>query len=525
MPVDSWVYPALDRLHALGYIDTAFAGLRPYTRLSIAHMLEETDDAIESQSGAASDEATEIYLALMRELAPDLGAPGAHAELDTVYTRFLGITDTPLRDSYHLGQTIVNDYGRPYQAGVSNSTGFSGRAEAGRFTLFVRGEYQHAPSALGYSPAFASYLSSTDFIDPVTNPSQATIPLGPIDSTDTFRILEANASFHAAGHEISFGKSDHWMGPAKGGSFTWSNNAENIYAVEINRVEPLHIPLLSRLIGPVRYDFFVGSLKGHTAPNDPWVHVEKVSFEPTRNLEFGFERTVIWGGRGHVPVNLDSFFRSFFSAGGVSLSQKLSRRDPGARFGSFDFSYRLPYVRSWLTLYADSLVHDDVSPVSAPRRSGIRTGLYLSHFPVFTHMDLRVEGVTTDPPTSRSINGEFLDYEGVQQQGTTNKGFLFGDAIGREDKGGNAWLTYHLSPNEHVQVSYRRVKAAKDFIAGGTTQNQYKVDFVKRLGKDVEVNAWAQYEQWAAPVYKPGRNSDTSIAGQITWYPKKEKTF
>ena len=54
----------------------------------------------------------------------------------------------------------------------------------------------------------------------------------------------------------------------------YSNNAQNIYSFRINRVEPLHIPLLSRATGPFRYDFMVGSLKGHSDWNDPWVHAE-----------------------------------------------------------------------------------------------------------------------------------------------------------------------------------------------------------------------------------------------------------
>ncbi len=33
-----------------------------------------------------------------------------------------------------------------------------------------------------------------------------------------------------------------------------------------------------------------------------------------------------------------------------------------ARFGAFDFSYRLPFLRNWLTLYSDTEAHDDVSP-------------------------------------------------------------------------------------------------------------------------------------------------------------------
>src|ERR1019366_5169043 len=118
-------------------------------------------------------------------------------------------------------------------------------------------------------------------------------------------------------------------------------------------IEPLHIPGLSYLTGPFRYDFLVGSLKGHVAPNDPWVHVEKISFRPTENLELGFERTVIWGGHGHGPITIKSFLKSFISTYSPALSVKDGPTDPGARFGAFDFNYRLPRLRNWLTLYLD----------------------------------------------------------------------------------------------------------------------------------------------------------------------------
>lgn len=526
IPMDSWMYPALERLQALGYLDTAFIGLRPWTRLSVAHMLEASDQEIQAGKGAANNEARTIFAAVASELLPDETEAHSRADLDTVYTRFVGLTDTPLVDSYHLGQTILNDYGRPYQAGVNQVSGASGRAESGRFSLYVRGEYQHAPNALGYDTPLFTYLSEVvDLIPVATNPVQDTIPHGPILTRNDFRLLEAYASYHLWGYEVSFGKKDHWLGPGAGGSFAWSNNADNTYSFEINRVEPLRVPLLSRLTGPFHFDFFVGSLQGHTDPNDPWVHMEKVSFKPTRNLEMGFERTVIWGGKGHEPITLHTFLRSFFSVAAPSAQDKLSSRDPGARFSSFDFSYRLPFVRNWLTLYTDSFAHDDTNPISAPRRAAIRPGIYLSHVPGMPHLDLRVEAASTDPPTSRSVNGFFLEWETVQKQGTTNKGFLFGDALGREDKGGQAWITYHLSANEQIQLSYRNVKAAKDFIAGGTTQNQFKLDVVKRLGKDVELNASIQYERWKAPVYRPGSNGDTAVVGQITWYPHKAKVF
>jgi hypothetical protein len=361
-------------LQALGYINYSYRGLRPWTRSSITHMLDLTAQV--QDIGSSDAEAYEIYLALRKELNTgihtfaDLKNP--RNSFESAYTRLGGITGTPLRDSFHLGQTIVNDYGRPYQEGFNPIAGFSTRSEAGRFALYFRGEYQHAPGAPGYSQSLANILSTIDGVPIATYPKQSIIPLGPIAPVNDFRIVEANISYLLLNHEFSFGKSDHWMGPAKGGSYAYSNDAENICAFQIDRIEPLYIPLLSKLTGPFRYQFFVGSLKGHVDPREPWMHVEKISFKPTVNLEFGFERSVIWGGEGHVPITIHSFLKSFFSVQNVSAAEKFSRNDPGARFGAFDFSYRLPFVRKWLTLYTDSWVHDDTSPISAPRRHSPR---------------------------------------------------------------------------------------------------------------------------------------------------------
>src|ERR1700723_3683704 len=104
VPMDSWIYPALDRLHSLGYLNTAFFGIRPWTRLSIAHMLQEDSDRIDSDTD--NDEAREIYLAVLREVQPDIdnGTELFHpsAQLESVYTQERGITALPLRNSYHL---------------------------------------------------------------------------------------------------------------------------------------------------------------------------------------------------------------------------------------------------------------------------------------------------------------------------------------------------------------------------------------------------------------------------------------
>ncbi len=95
-----------------------------------------------------------------------------------------------------------------------------------------------------------------------------------------------------------------------------------------------------------------------------------------------------------------------------------------------------------------------------------------------------------------------------------------GDWVGREAKGGQAWLTYHLSGDEWVQLEYLNKKTPKDFIPEGTTQNEFKVSVVKRIVPNVELNAWVQYERWKAPIYKTGLQTNTVGAFSVTWYPK-----
>ena len=539
IPVDSWVYPAVLRLYSLGYLDHVFLGMRPWTRASLAHMLEDAQEQIQDADEnrtPAMDEAQGIYEALTRFLHQDIPTPcGAHrgnSRVESVYSVARGISGTRLRDSFHLGSTIVNDYGRPYENGINNYSGASGYASAGRFLLYARGEFQGSPSGNGYPSALAEALATldgtTDFFNsstPIPYNQQATIPAGPFGTTTNGRLIEAYASAQWLDHVISFGKQDDWLGPAQGGAMAYSNNAENIYSFRINRMEPLRVPLLSDVTGPFRYEFLVGSLKGHTYPNDPWVHVEKVSFKPTADLEFGFERTVIWGGKNHEAINLHTFLRSFFSTANVTPAIKFSAQDPGARFGAFDFVYRPPFARHWVTLYADSEAHDDVSPVSAPRRAAYRPGIYLSHLPGVPKLDVRVEGISTDPPSSRSIGGQFNYYEGVQKQGYTNKGQIFGDWIGREDKGGQGWITYHLSGNEWLQVGVRNQKAAKDFIAGGTTFNDINFQAVKRIGRDFEIKGNFAYERWKAPIYLSGPQTVTTTTIQLTWFPKGKTSF
>src|SRR5207245_3747878 len=150
VPLDSSVYPALERLAALGYIDSEILGLRPWTRSECARLLDEAGDRIAGEE-TVLPEAHDLYRALENEFSSELessdGDSNRQVKLESIYTRFTQVAGKPLTDNYHFGQTIINDFGRPYERGFNNVTGFSAWATDGPFSVYLRGDYQYAPSA------------------------------------------------------------------------------------------------------------------------------------------------------------------------------------------------------------------------------------------------------------------------------------------------------------------------------------------------------------------------------------------
>ena len=82
------------------------------------------------------------------------GGHNLTANLESVYARAVSISGPALTDSYHFGQTISYDYGRGrFERGTNGQAGGSFSAAAGPLTIYVRAEYQHAPSAPALSSA------------------------------------------------------------------------------------------------------------------------------------------------------------------------------------------------------------------------------------------------------------------------------------------------------------------------------------------------------------------------------------
>src|SRR5437016_4608230 len=55
VPLDSWIYPAIDRLGAMGLIDSGFAGMKPWTRNECVRVLQEASESVDGQGRGGSE--------------------------------------------------------------------------------------------------------------------------------------------------------------------------------------------------------------------------------------------------------------------------------------------------------------------------------------------------------------------------------------------------------------------------------------------------------------------------------------
>jgi hypothetical protein len=503
VPLDSWIYPALKRLAALGYIQSQFAGLEPWTRAECERQVEEA--AYSAQQLPPSADVGQTIQALKREFSSD-GTHFYSAEIDSVYACYGRISGTPLRDSYHFGQTLWNDFGRPYDEGNIFITGATTSAVAGRFFFYAQGEYQHAPGRGPLSDSQRTLIATVD-----ANP---VLPAASVNAIDRFYPIDMYAGVKLGQYSLTFGKQSLWLGPTEASPLMVSDNADPMYMLRLSRTTPLVLPGFLHWLGELRGEFLFSKLSGHQFPARPFFNLQKISFHLTKDLEVGFTRASIWAGVGH-PFTFDSLLRNF-----GSLSSPLSQssafgnpNDPGDRKSGFDFSYRVPGLRHMLTIYSDMYSDDDPSPLANPRRAAVSPGFYLSHLPALSKLDLRGEATSTQLLTSFDLGPGFFYFNNQYHDANTSKGFLFGSPTGRDARSYQGWSTYHFSATNKLVFSFRQLKASNVFLPGGGTQTDASVRFDWQLRPNLMVNTFIQSERWLIPVLR--QNSQQNLTGQI----------
>ena len=528
VPLDSWVYSAIERLAALRAINTQIMGVKPWTRMECARLTEEAGETLQQGQVMNDEEAARLQAQLEREFSYEIallnGGRNLTANLESVYGRAVSISGPALTDSYHFGQTVSYDFGRPFERGTNGQVGGSFSADAGPLTLYIRAEYQHAPSGPALSGAEVNAISVGDGV-PATE-----VQAGPIAPTNRLQLLDSYVGVNLGNWQVTLGKQSLSWTSAPGGSMIWSDNIDPVNMVRLVNPEPTRLPYFLRYFGPVRIDQFFGRLEGHPYVPRPFIYGQKISMKPWSFLELGFARTVEIGGQGSAdPLTSKMLLQSFFGTYNRALHSI-----PGKTSTEMDWTFYVPRVRNYIVLYGDAYATDDQLPIKNPPKNPWRPGIYITRFPGLPKLDLHVDSVSTEQPgftfdnyyvaPGPVNNGQFNYWNGDYRDGYTNGGNLIGNSVGRDGRAFEGWLTYWLSPRNNLQLFYKKSSVAGDFMPGGGAWQDYAVRNEFHLRSGFYMKSELQYEHISRyPVLFNGAHTNITAIAEIGFTPGERR--
>ena len=512
VPLDSWVYPVLEKLAALGYVTTSMAGMQPWTRMECARLTEEADENLQ-QDPDPSARAADLQASLQREFSYEenllSGGRNFTANVESIYARVVSISGPPLTDSYHFGQTISYDFGRPFERGTNGQAGGSVRAAAGPLAIYVRAEYQHAPSAPPLPEAAREIIAVRDMV-----PEPPDVPVKAINRPE---LLDAYITLDVKNWQIAVGRQSFSWGPGPGGSLIWSGNVAPVDMIRLVNPEPLELPGFLRFLGPVRMDQFIGRLGGHDFIPRPFIYGNKISFKPWSCLEIGLGRTVTIGGAGGNPLTPTNFLYSFFGYAPAALGST-----PGDGHSGMDWTFYVPKVRNYIVFYGEVYSDDKLIAWEKPAKNPYRPGIYLTRFPGISKLDFHMEAVSTESPDvgPSQANGHLNYWNSLYRDGYTNDGNLIGNTVGREGRAIQLWSSYWISPRDTVQFVYKHSSVSPDFIPGGGEWQDYGIRSEIGLKSGFYAKAQVQYEHISHfPILFKGVQRNFTTILELGFYP------
>jgi hypothetical protein len=244
VPLDSWVYEALDRLEGYGLIDSALTGTKPYTKLEVARLIGEAMEKWQAAeagrkiSGFAARELIPFLLERFKtefraELVDSGFLEGSKSAtylkpVDEVVMKYLFQTDNPIvrpqaaNPPTHTIYPIYNNDGIVYRKQNNFSADLRGEARLWNHISFY------------YQPIFKAFENEGAQVD---------LEKGYVKA-EVFNL------------ELEAGRDSLWYGPGYNGGLLMTNNARPFDLLKLSNPRPFSLPLL----GLFKFNAFVTRL-------------------------------------------------------------------------------------------------------------------------------------------------------------------------------------------------------------------------------------------------------------------------
>lgn len=417
IPLHHWTYDAIERLVALGVIDGALIGAKPFSRIQAARYVARAIERVRADDVELDGRekiADPILERLLVEFRPELirlGIVRARPDDKTGVLR-VGARVTSEFDASSIGggQTVrfrENRGGEYYVNGIQNQTDVRAWAELNEW------------AAVMVQPKFIS--------------NRHLLGIGATNNSDNFYLREFSLKLTYWNISLEAGRGTHWWGPGYHGSLLLTDHAFPMEMIKLGSEEPFRLPGFLGRLGEWKINSFLGRFEENRDFSRAKVFGLRVSYLPASWLELGLTRLTQFGGRGR-----DQSFPGVVADAYFSEPNQTGNRDVNEQ-AMADFRAKIPKVPylvpfpAGLQLYGEIGTEDKWSQLPIPSRTAILGGLYIPQVFEGDTLDLRIEYADTD--FGRRRHPELTDVwynNGTYTSGMRYRGFPLGHHMGTD---------------------------------------------------------------------------------------------
>ena len=472
VPVDSPYYDTVDKLSAMGYLESLPKGARPYSRQQLAGWALEAEKKAETKPmpGYLADE----LRALEQYVAPEMALERGEAASDPVRLRQVSVGA-----GYRHGDAFTYE-----DRGIGSS-----------WAPFSRNRNGHK---IGRNGNVAAQVEVSGNLGSETAVSLRGRAAWDKDNEGTASLEEGYLKTRTGAWAWEAGKEALTWGQGAGGHLLLGNNMKPLTTVQAHLNEPIQAGGFLKFLGQVDFHAFYGRLDGDRAEDAArsgrrdYNHLGllglRLDVTPTRWLTLGASRVSMLGGDGN---GLDSSDWGHWFYG-----HNADTHDKWNDIGGFDYRLRLPGVQFYGEFYGEDQAH------GLPSDWGWRSGVYLPQLTKDGAWDLTLETAYTNKDWYR---------HGTFQQGWTYSGDILGDAMGTDSRTYYARVNHYLPGETRLGLYYQRTD--RDRGQDGPRVDEWALTGRKKLRTDLYLDGTLGYAR-----IRQGSSDHTWFAGaQVDW--------
>ena len=489
VPLDNWAYPALEKLDGFGLLRSDLPGIRPFTRMEVARLVQEALTEKEYLSTPLPPLAGYLLDKFKREYKAELGAYGGEGgappstyikPIEEVQARYVYLDGEPRAflniDRFGQGQYPKSRYGIIASEGtplVYNNEGVV-YGKNNNFSLQFSSSFRYLNIFSGYlEPLLVARqhegrISNFSAIDIQSLPGH----LGQFDHVEV-DLLKGYGKISPWNVELEVGRDSMWWGNGRHGEFIFTNNAAPLPMLKLSNPIPSLLPWYFRYLGPFKYSFFASRLEDDRVIQHPLLMGVRADFKPLPILEIGFNTTFISSGKGQPPLTASDFFSAVFGFG-FGVKNELDQR------AGMDVRLQLPFLRN-TEIYVEYAGEDSGGPQYPEEWLGLGdigwlVGVYVPRLTDDGRSDLRLEFAhnahrVDSTPGFWYGNGQF-------KSGYTYEGMILGHHMGGDAVDVFVRTTRYIRNDLVLGLDY-------DHMTRGITLNEITNEHVNQFGADL----------------------------------------